>query len=197
MFNRILAELTAKRSKPEQLMIDATHLKAHRTAASLLKKGCSPTYRTQQRRVKLQAACCLRWSRPTADPDSKRRADERLQRCRADASRLPKAKSLLADKGPRIEETFRRHAFWAVNEHIDGRRARMDNLPTHTQAQTPRLDESMMVSVRRKHFSGVERWNLKAALHLIGHDAVDYFRIALCVDEELADNAVPRPDVGK
>ncbi|SCX35449.1 hypothetical protein DSM25559_4984 [Agrobacterium rosae] len=29
------------------------------------------------------------------------------------------------------------------------------------------------VSVRRKHFSGVARWNLKAALHLIGHDAVD------------------------
>ncbi|KXG84816.1 hypothetical protein ATO67_09225 [Agrobacterium bohemicum] len=57
---------------------------------------------------------------------------------------FPKAKSLLADKGPRTEETFRRHAFWAVNEHIDGRRARMDNLPTHTQAQTPRLDESMM-----------------------------------------------------
>lgn len=39
VFNRILAELIAKRGKPEQLMIDATHLKAHRTAASLLKKG--------------------------------------------------------------------------------------------------------------------------------------------------------------
>ncbi|CDZ60065.1 Transposase orfA IS5 family element [Neorhizobium galegae bv. orientalis] len=42
VFNRILAELTAKRGKPEQLMIDATHLKAHRTAASLLKKGDVP-----------------------------------------------------------------------------------------------------------------------------------------------------------
>ena len=43
MFNRILAELTAKRGgRPEQLMIDATHLKAHRTAASLLKKGMFP-----------------------------------------------------------------------------------------------------------------------------------------------------------
>jgi hypothetical protein len=28
--------------KPDQLMIDATHLKAHRTAASLLKKGMFP-----------------------------------------------------------------------------------------------------------------------------------------------------------
>ena len=42
VFNRILAELTAKRGNPEQLMIDATHLKAHRTAASLLKKGMFP-----------------------------------------------------------------------------------------------------------------------------------------------------------
>lgn len=42
VFNRILAELTAKRGKPEQLMIDATHLKAHRTAASQLKKGMFP-----------------------------------------------------------------------------------------------------------------------------------------------------------
>ena len=29
-------------SRPSQLMIDATHLKAHRTAASLLKKGLFP-----------------------------------------------------------------------------------------------------------------------------------------------------------
>jgi putative transposase len=42
VFNRILAELSAQRGKPEQLMIDATHLKAHRTAASLLKKGMFP-----------------------------------------------------------------------------------------------------------------------------------------------------------
>ncbi len=40
-------------------MIDATHLKAHRTAASLLKKACSPTYRTHQRGLnsKLHAVC--------------------------------------------------------------------------------------------------------------------------------------------
>ncbi|MCZ8036432.1 IS5 family transposase [Novosphingobium sp.] len=39
VFNRIFAELAAKGGKPDRLMIDATHLKAHRTAASLLKKG--------------------------------------------------------------------------------------------------------------------------------------------------------------
>lgn len=42
VFNRIFSELAAKGGKPDQLMIDATHLKAHRTAASLLKKGLYP-----------------------------------------------------------------------------------------------------------------------------------------------------------
>ena len=38
VFNRIFAELSAKGGKPDRLMIDATHLKAHRTAASLQKR---------------------------------------------------------------------------------------------------------------------------------------------------------------
>jgi transposase len=42
VFNRIFAELAAKGGVPDRLMIDATHLKAHRTAASLLKKGLYP-----------------------------------------------------------------------------------------------------------------------------------------------------------
>lgn len=42
VFNRIFAELAAKGGKPDRLMIDATHLKARRTAASLLKKGLYP-----------------------------------------------------------------------------------------------------------------------------------------------------------
>ena len=42
VFNRIFAELAAKGGKPDTLMIDATHLKAPRTAASLLKKGLFP-----------------------------------------------------------------------------------------------------------------------------------------------------------
>ena len=42
VFNHIFAELSAKGPRPERLMIDATHLKAHRTAASLLKKGLFP-----------------------------------------------------------------------------------------------------------------------------------------------------------
>ena len=42
MFNKIFASLAAKGGKPDQLMIDATHLKARRSAASLLKKGLFP-----------------------------------------------------------------------------------------------------------------------------------------------------------
>ena len=42
VFNKIFAGLAAKAGTPDQLMIDATHLKAHRTAASLLKKGLFP-----------------------------------------------------------------------------------------------------------------------------------------------------------
>ncbi len=42
VFNRIFAELADKGAKPDRLTIDATHLKAHRTAASLLKKGLFP-----------------------------------------------------------------------------------------------------------------------------------------------------------
>ena len=39
VFDRIFAGLAGEGPKPERIMIDATHLKAHRTAASLLKKG--------------------------------------------------------------------------------------------------------------------------------------------------------------
>lgn len=39
VFARIFASLAADGGTPERLMIDATHLKAHRTAASLLKRG--------------------------------------------------------------------------------------------------------------------------------------------------------------
>ena len=42
IFNKIFASLVEEQGTPERLMIDATHLKAHRTAASLLKKGMFP-----------------------------------------------------------------------------------------------------------------------------------------------------------
>ena len=42
VFDRIFAGLTAQGGEPNEIMIDATHLKAHRTAASLLKGGHFP-----------------------------------------------------------------------------------------------------------------------------------------------------------
>ena len=42
VFNRIFVELADKAGEPDRIMIDATHLKAHRTAASLLKGGLFP-----------------------------------------------------------------------------------------------------------------------------------------------------------
>jgi putative transposase len=42
VFNKIFEGLAGQAGEPDRLMIDSTHLKAHRTAASLLKKGMFP-----------------------------------------------------------------------------------------------------------------------------------------------------------
>jgi len=42
VFDRIFATLAGESAATDTVMIDATHLKAHRTAASLLKKGLFP-----------------------------------------------------------------------------------------------------------------------------------------------------------
>jgi len=42
IFDRIFTALVAQSGTPDRLMIDATHLKAHRTACSLLKGGMFP-----------------------------------------------------------------------------------------------------------------------------------------------------------
>jgi transposase len=49
VFDRIFTSLVAESGPPEQLQIDATHLKAHRTASSLLKKGMFPVTLAAQR----------------------------------------------------------------------------------------------------------------------------------------------------
>ena len=49
VFDRIFAALAAADGPPERLMIDSTHLKAHRTAASLLQKGLFPAALAAQR----------------------------------------------------------------------------------------------------------------------------------------------------
>ncbi len=42
IFDKIFTALVAQGGTPDRLMIDATHLKAHRTACSLLKGGMFP-----------------------------------------------------------------------------------------------------------------------------------------------------------
>ena len=49
VFEKILVALAEQEGTPEQLQIDATHLKAHRTAASLLKKGMFPVLSDAQK----------------------------------------------------------------------------------------------------------------------------------------------------
>jgi hypothetical protein len=61
MFNRIFAELARKGGQPDRPMIDVTHLKPDRTAASLLKKGLFPDLSGARRRFELQAPRGMRW----------------------------------------------------------------------------------------------------------------------------------------
>ena len=49
VFDRIFASLAGDGAPPDRIMIDATHLKAHRTAASLLKKGLFPVASGERR----------------------------------------------------------------------------------------------------------------------------------------------------
>ena len=49
VFDRIFAALSAQAGTPERLMLDSTHLKAHRTAASLLKGGHFPAASAEPR----------------------------------------------------------------------------------------------------------------------------------------------------
>ncbi len=42
VFNRIFAELPGRAGEPDRITIDAIHVKGHRTAASLLKRGSFP-----------------------------------------------------------------------------------------------------------------------------------------------------------
>jgi putative transposase len=49
VFDRIFSHLAAGDGPPDTLMIDATHLKAHRTASSLLKGGCFPATSAEPR----------------------------------------------------------------------------------------------------------------------------------------------------
>ena len=48
VFSRIFAALVKQAGEPDVVMIDAPHLKAHRTASSLVKRGSTQMYRAHQ-----------------------------------------------------------------------------------------------------------------------------------------------------
>lgn len=100
VFSWILAELIAKRGRPEQLMIDAAHLKAHRTAASLLKKGDVPRRigRTKGGLNSKLHAVCDRHGRPLILLLSEGQMSDYKGAAKM-LPAFPKAKTLLADKG--------------------------------------------------------------------------------------------------
>ena len=56
VFDRIFAALASQGPRPQRIIIDSTHLKAHRTAASLQKRGSSPSYRPHEGWAELQAS---------------------------------------------------------------------------------------------------------------------------------------------
>jgi len=49
VFDQIFESLAGQAGSPDRLIIDSTHLKAHRTAASLLKKGLFPAVSAARR----------------------------------------------------------------------------------------------------------------------------------------------------
>ena len=82
VFMRIMDGLSAAKAEPQTIMIDATYLKAHRTASSLrLKKGSRPPDRSHQRRYEHQTACGHRSERTTAELFHDCGGDQRLYRC--------------------------------------------------------------------------------------------------------------------
>jgi hypothetical protein len=89
VFNRIFAALAGQAGTPKHLMIDATHLKAHRTAASLLKKGMFPAYRSHERRPELKTPCGM----------------QRPGKARFDVARIGFSHSLLS-AGSKIMNSF-------------------------------------------------------------------------------------------
>ena len=80
VFEAVFKSLAASGKDKEVVMIDSTHLKAHRTSASLLKKGALPAYRPQPGRADLQATRGLRRQRPANPTAFDRRPGQRPQR---------------------------------------------------------------------------------------------------------------------
>lgn len=80
VFNRIFEELAAGSDATETVMIDATHLKVHRTAARLVKRACTPAYRANEGRLEFETARSVRRKGQALDNAANRVSDQRLSR---------------------------------------------------------------------------------------------------------------------
>ena len=82
IFAQMMIGLAADHGEEKTVMIDATYLKAHRTASSLgVKKGAWPSDRAHKGRHEYKAACTLRQPGPPAKPVCHRWSGQRLHRC--------------------------------------------------------------------------------------------------------------------
>ena len=81
VFKKIFTALSESTQDTSLLMIDATCLKAHRTAASLRKKGFLSLYRTHKRRIEHQITCSLRLRRTFNSDIADSRNHQWLWRC--------------------------------------------------------------------------------------------------------------------
>ncbi|MFC7555213.1 IS5 family transposase [Pseudoroseomonas wenyumeiae] len=129
IFNRIFAGLAWRKGQPERLMIDATQRKAHRTAASLLEKGCSPPWRAHQGRP---------GSKPHMIPDGQgcapvmplsegQMSDHKGAALMRDA--LPSARVLIADKGHNSHRFRQALAARGIEACMPSRRGRKRRIP--------------------------------------------------------------------
>ena len=100
VFGRILIELTNQAEDTEEIMIDATHLKAHWTAASLVKRGVLPRFlgRTKGGLNSKLHVICDGQGRPLRMFLSAGQVSDYIGAA-ALLSSMPQAKVLLADKG--------------------------------------------------------------------------------------------------
>jgi putative transposase len=76
IFDRIFANLAAENGPRDRVMIDGTHLKAHRRPPVCSKGGFTPSHRPHERPAELQAARGLRRRWPASYLSSHRRANE-------------------------------------------------------------------------------------------------------------------------
>ena len=79
VFTRMMHGLASEAADDRTIMIDATYLKAHRTASSLrVKKGARTADRPHERRYEHQTSRCCRRARPPDQPVCHSRAGQRL-----------------------------------------------------------------------------------------------------------------------